>query len=206
MGDKSLEKKAIDIKGSKYVLVSDRVVYFNEEYKNGSIETRLVSSPDADLIVMQAVVTPDLEKPARRFVDYAQELVGSSFINKTSAMENASTSAIGRALALMGIGVIDSIASVDEINKANNRTTGNTKTATPKQVEWILDEIDKKQGIADPDKWFEEKFGRKIKDVPLYQVKDVVDKIRNVKSAPLDDAVEVTDEDIKKLENGELIY
>jgi hypothetical protein len=41
----------------------------------------------------------------------------SSFVNKTSALENCETSAVGRALAFMGIGVIDSIASVDEVNK-----------------------------------------------------------------------------------------
>jgi len=35
-------------------------------------------------------------------VDYAEEIVGSSHINKTSALENASTSAVGRALSLIG--------------------------------------------------------------------------------------------------------
>ena len=35
-------------------------------------------------------------------VDYAEEIVGSSHINKTSALENASTSATGRALSLLG--------------------------------------------------------------------------------------------------------
>jgi hypothetical protein len=35
-------------------------------------------------------------------VDYAEEMVGSSHINKTSALENASTSAAGRALSLAG--------------------------------------------------------------------------------------------------------
>lgn len=35
-------------------------------------------------------------------VDFAEEVVGSSHINKTSALENASTSATGRALSLMG--------------------------------------------------------------------------------------------------------
>ena len=47
-------------------------------------------------------------------------------------MENAETSAVGRALAMMGIGVIDSIASVDELNKAKNRGTGTKTQTTPK--------------------------------------------------------------------------
>lgn len=37
--DKQLVDKAIDIKGKKYVLVSDRIIYFNETYPNGSIVT-----------------------------------------------------------------------------------------------------------------------------------------------------------------------
>jgi hypothetical protein len=36
------------------------------------------------------------------YVDVAEEMVGSSFVNKTSALENASTSALGRALSLAG--------------------------------------------------------------------------------------------------------
>jgi len=40
---KSLQDKAISIKGKDYVLVSDRIIYFNETYKNGCIKTALVS-------------------------------------------------------------------------------------------------------------------------------------------------------------------
>lgn len=118
MADKSLSNKAIDIKGKKYVLVSDRILYFNETYPNGSIQTKLVSAPDADRVVIRAKVTPDTDKPQRYFTDYSQALWGDGYINKTSAIENCSTSAVGRCLAYLGIGVIDSVASVDEINKA----------------------------------------------------------------------------------------
>lgn len=115
----NLEDKAVNIKGKKYVLVSDRVLYFNETHKEGSITTELVSDWNSQLVVVKATVRPD--QSGREFTGYAQEKVGDGFINKTSALENAETSAVGRALAMMGIGVIDSIASVDEINKANNR-------------------------------------------------------------------------------------
>ena len=100
--------------------MSDRVLFFNEEYKEGFIRTELVKYEDKQIIV-KACVTPDQEFPHRYFTGYAQEVEGDGFINKTSALENAETSAVGRALAMMGIGVIDSIASIDEINKANNR-------------------------------------------------------------------------------------
>ena len=124
---KKLIDKAIDLKGKKYVLVSDRVVYFNENYSNGSINIQLISEPQDEMVVMKATVVPDCNKPERVFTDYSQAKWGTGFVNKTSAMENASTSAVGRALAMMGIGVIDSIASVDEINKATNASIDSAK-------------------------------------------------------------------------------
>lgn len=112
--DKSLKNKAIDIKGKDYVLVADRVVFFNEKYPEGSITTELVSPVDADTVVIKATIKPN-EK--QTFTGYSQATWGEGYINKTSALENAETSAVGRALAFMGIGVIESIASVDEIKK-----------------------------------------------------------------------------------------
>lgn len=123
-----LKDKAIDIKGKKYVLVSDRVLYFNEHYPNWSIQTTRESVGDMEIV--KAFVVPDISAPTRMFTWYSQAKRWDWFINKTSALENAETSAVGRALAMMGIWVIDSIASVDEINKAENAT----KT-TPKKYQ-----------------------------------------------------------------------
>lgn len=108
----------IDIKGKSYVMVKDRILAFNETYTNGSIQTELVSAPEATTIIVKAIVTPDVKNPTRVFVDYSQAVIGEGYINKTAALENASTSAVGRALAYMGIGVIESIASADEVHKA----------------------------------------------------------------------------------------
>lgn len=124
MSDKQLKDKAIDIKGKQYVLVSDRIIYFNETYPQGSIVTELISAPDAPMVVMKATVRPTVRidsggnQIGREFTGWSQAKWGDGFINKASALENCETSAVGRALAMMGIGVIDSIASVDEINKA----------------------------------------------------------------------------------------
>mgnify|MGYP001561718592 CR=1 FL=1 len=128
---KDLREKAIDFKGKKYVLVADRVLYFNETYPDGCITTELVSQPDAVLVVFRAEVYPD-GLNGRKFTGYSQAKWGDGYINKTSAIENAETSAVGRALAFMGIGVIDSIASIDEINKAVSADTRATPQATSK--------------------------------------------------------------------------
>jgi len=114
--EKSLKDKAVNISGKSYVLVSDRIIYFNENYPNGSITTEYVEQDER--VTFKATVIPDVEKPTRVFNAYSQAVWGVGMVNKTSALENAETSAIGRALGFMGIGVIESIASADEINKA----------------------------------------------------------------------------------------
>lgn len=119
--DKNLKQKAVKIQGKDYVLVSDRVIFFNENYPEGCITTELIRFEDKQIIIKAVVYPEGVGEGKRFFTGYAQEIEGQGYINKTSALENAETSAVGRALAMMGIGVIDSIASVDEINKAKNR-------------------------------------------------------------------------------------
>lgn len=151
---KDLADKAIDIKGTDYVLVKDRIIYFNETYPNGSIVTELVTDALSDIVIVKAFIYPDgqpaneysdsLNAPkSRTFTGYSQAVKGAGFINKTAALENAETSAVGRALAMMGIGVIDSVASVDEINKAQGT---DSKLAKAKQD---LLQAFKKDGVTD---------------------------------------------------------
>ena len=108
----------IDIKGKDYVLVKDRVLFFNKEYPNGAIQTQRIITEEQWVELFKAVVTPDCDKPERYFTWYSQAKWWEWFINKTAALENAETSAVGRALAMMWIWVIDSIASADEVIKA----------------------------------------------------------------------------------------
>ena len=147
MTSKSLTSKAIDIKGKKYVLVSDRVQFFNKNYPNGSIITNLVSEPTSEMIIIQAIVRPDIKESMRQFTAYSQAVIGDGMVNKTAALENAETSAVGRALGFMGIGVIESIASADEMHKArvNSAPVGHSTTTdryiTAKQVTLLINKI-----------------------------------------------------------------
>ena len=109
--------KTVDIKGKAYVMVNERIRYFNENYLNGSIVTELVSMNDTK-VYMKAVVTPDIATPERKFTGWSYEDETNGFINKTSYIENCETSAIGRALGFMGIGVDESIATADEVANA----------------------------------------------------------------------------------------
>ena len=181
--EKSLENKAIDIKGKKYVLVSDRIIYFNEQYPKGCINTRLVSDTESDQIIMKASIYPDSDVISRHFTGYSQAIKGDGFINKTAALENAETSAVGRALAMMGIGVIDSVASVDEINKAQGSTGQRKTTMSDKQLDWIRSEARKVSGHEhndDVDKWIEEILTVSVDQIPGFKTKDAVDKIKEV--------------------------
>lgn len=128
--DKSLEDKAILIKNSKYVLVSDRVIYFNETYPNWMIKTD--RTKEWEIEVVKATIIPDFLNPERFFTGHSQAKWWDWFINKSSALENAETSAVGRALAMMWIWVIDSIASVDELKKAET----NVKKDMPMFKDW----------------------------------------------------------------------
>ena len=124
----------IDIHGKPYVMVKDRVIHFNNEYPNGCIRSKLVDRIDS-VVIFEATVIPDVDKPERFFTGHAEEEIGSSQINQTSALENCETSAIGRALAMMGIGVNESFASGDEVANAVYQQGGETiKTRTEKVI------------------------------------------------------------------------
>lgn len=118
MVDKQLKDKAVDFKWSKYVMVKDRIQYLAENYDGKySISTDYEYFPEQKMRVVKAELTIG----NCTYTWLAQEIDWVGFVNKTSALENAETSAVGRACAMAWIGVIDSIASMDEINKAENR-------------------------------------------------------------------------------------
>lgn len=125
--------KKIQIHGKDYVMVKDRIIFFNENFPNGSITTELKATENS--FIFKAKITPDVENPSRKFTGHAEEIIGSSQINKTSALENCETSAIGRALGCMGIGVEESFASADEVKNAMYKQANPTYHKTDNQIE-----------------------------------------------------------------------
>lgn len=210
MSDKSLKDKAIKIKGKDYVLVSDRVRYFNEHYPQGWIYTKLVTDPSSEMVIVKATVHTgkdyDADLPDRAFTGYSQAVIGDGMVNKTAALENAETSAVGRALGFMGIGVIESIASADEMHKS---TTNTMKYATDKQINWMRTEAQKVSGFDDAedlDNWIRGVLSMPPQQVLIFKVKDAVDKIKAQKEeVPELEAVTLSKEDEKKLKDGTLL-
>ena len=112
--------KTIKISGKPYVQVNDRVQGFRKMFEYGCIETEIITYIPDDYCVVQARVYT-LGKDGRLLLStgHAQETLNKNKnINRTSMLENAETSAVGRALGFLGIGSVESIASADEVNKA----------------------------------------------------------------------------------------
>ena len=138
--------KSVNIKGKEYIPVNERIKYFNKNYPNGSIKTEIVELNDKR-IIMKAVVVPDVSNPERYFTGFSYETENSTFINKTSFIENCETSVIGRALGTMGIGIDNSIASAEEVKWATEKQEHSTRPNKTTVSKGDLTENDKKRLI-----------------------------------------------------------
>ena len=81
-----------------YEPVASRLARFWEKHPEGRVITKLITF-EGDRVIVQADIYVDREDDRPIATDFAEELRGSSNVNKTSHIENACTSAIGRALA-----------------------------------------------------------------------------------------------------------
>lgn len=136
------------IHGKEYETVASRVSRFREEYKDKySIVTEIISV-DEKIVIMKASIkfTPWNEDGLIKAnsviaTGHAEESRTSSQINRTSALENCETSAIGRALAAFGLAGTE-FASADEVAQAISQQGDSTAPkltgmATDKQRETI---------------------------------------------------------------------
>ena len=108
--------KTVNIKGKNYVQVNERVKAFrgNAEWKGWSIVTTVHTLTD-DVCVMQATIRNSSDQIIA--TGWAREVRNdaSSMVNKTSYVENCETSAVGRALGFLGIGIDENICSAEEL-------------------------------------------------------------------------------------------
>lgn len=81
-----------------YAPVADRLVLFWADNPNGRIHTELVID-DGTRVMFRAEIYRDMDDTKPVTVGFAEEVRGSSNVNRTSAIENCETSAVGRALA-----------------------------------------------------------------------------------------------------------
>lgn len=116
-----------DIKGKDYAEVNQRIKAFRMVFPMGAIIPEILSLADG-VCVMKATVMDNEGKVLG--IGHAYEKESSSFINKTSYIENCETSAVGRALGMCGFGIDTSVASYEEVaNAIENQTPKAKKTA-----------------------------------------------------------------------------
>lgn len=106
----------LDVKGKQYAEVNQRIKAFRMLYPQGTIETEMLSNENGVCVFKATVMVNDRVLGTGT----AYEKENSTFINKTSYIENCETSAVGRALAMCGIGIDTSIASAEEVTNAIN--------------------------------------------------------------------------------------
>ena len=130
--------KTINIKGKEYITVNERLIYFRNtnEFKGFGIKEDIVSINDTEGIFKVTIYDTNGEPIVSA---HAQEYRDSSYINKTSFVENGFTSALGRALGYLGIGIDTSIASANEVqNAVTNQKSDNKKWLTESQLNATL--------------------------------------------------------------------
>jgi len=109
--------KTTDIKGKAYVQVNERIKYFRTapEYEGFALLTDWLELTDTRAIAKATICNAEAVPVA---TGTAYEEADSSYINKTSYIENCETSAWGRALGNLGIGIDTSIATAEEVATA----------------------------------------------------------------------------------------
>ena len=113
-----------DIKGKDYAEVNQRIKAFRMCYPEGFINTELTSNENGVCIFRACVGYNDESGNLHTLgTGTAHEKENSSFINKTSYIENCETSAVGRALGMAGFGIDTSVASYEEVQNAINNQT-----------------------------------------------------------------------------------
>jgi len=106
--------ESIKIQGKEYITVNERIKEFRKLHPNGQILNQVMANADGQVMFQCKIIVDGVLVATA----HAYEKEGSSFINKTSYIENCETSAVGRALGLFGIGIDTSIASAEEVGNA----------------------------------------------------------------------------------------
>jgi len=144
----------VNIHGKQYRTVAERIQLFHKEHKKDikSITTEILKN-DENMVLMKTTI----KVGDNVYEGYNQETYGSSHINKTSALENCETSAIGRALSSAGF-VGEEFASANEVQNAiKQQENGVSVRPKPSKPKLFV-----KTDLQKPLDWNEEMRNRKL--------------------------------------------
>ena len=167
-----------DIKGKNYAPCQERIKAFRKLFPTGYIKSDVLSDVDGVCIIKAEVGFNNIREDGinEEIVlgeGIAYEREGSGFINKTSYIENCQTSAVARALGMAGFGIDESMASAEEVANATiQQNNKDYEKATPSQIERI-----KKIYGDQVDKLLETQGVKKLEDIPLSKINELLEKI-----------------------------
>ena len=165
--------KTTNIRGKQYVEVNERIKFFRQEeqYKNWGILTEFPVLDSEQCLCLCTITTPEGQIVAQ---GHAHEEKSSSNINKTSYVENCETSAVGRALAMLGIGIDTSIASANEVSDAIAKQDASPAAPTENIMDKAVTYI---KGQANKQKAFDSiitKYGEQLSEKQVAGLKKFV--------------------------------
>ena len=111
------DMKTINLQGKSYAEVGERVKAFRERYGDtGQILSEIIQNDDEKVVMKSHCIVDGVILGT----GFAEEIRGSTQVNKSSALENCETSSIGRAISFATAFMSDGskIASADEIQNA----------------------------------------------------------------------------------------
>ena len=165
----------IDVKGREYAEVNQRIKAFRMVYPMGFIRTQILSNTDG-VCIMKAecgytdVVGDELVNVILG-TGTAYEKENSTFINRTSYIENCETSAVGRALGMAGFGIDVSVASAEEVQNAML----NQERIRPEHLK-IIGEVYKGEDLQ---KLLDLNHISRLEDLPLVKAFEILQKLRD---------------------------
>ena len=126
----------VNIKGKKYSTVNERLKHLLQYFPEARFNEEILFHDSERVIVKTELYIGDTIFS----VGTAEEWRNSSFINKTSALENCSSSALGRCLAAFGLSGSEYASAEELVNALNNQSTNSQSTTKKVSIE---DEIKK---------------------------------------------------------------
>jgi hypothetical protein len=177
----------VNIHGKEYKTVAKRVQEFRESvvYKGWSIMTEIVKIDDDQCVMKASVISLESKIIA---TGHGCEFKASSQINKTSYVENCETSAIGRALACLGLGGTE-FASANEVANAIHQQT--TQRATPKSTVIKATDGAGENLSADVKQYIQEQADEIAADIDMNNVEAAYERLTE---ASKDDSGEINNE------------
>ena len=125
-----MPKYELVLDAGEYAPVADRIRLFYARYPTGRILTRLISRTRYEITV-QAFVYRSVDEQRPSASGLASERIGDGDVNTVACLENTETSAVGRALANLGLTASSQRPSREEIEKANRERVRRVAEGTP---------------------------------------------------------------------------